>query len=225
MKSIFERGMIAAVFLASGGSLAMTTTKAAAENGSLSAVASSSATAANGQRVQRSRDRSTRGSATADRTRPNQYRNRAGYILNSRQVTFRTPTAQERTAASALRRDGRGNQITRIGSATRDNRSAARSRALADKQAERGAPRINPSSTAELRRAAANGFPQTAASRGATRAGAAPIGSGQVQDPSRQWSTLAAQTAQRNGQQQERPSLVRRVISFLGKPFKPLFRR
>jgi len=167
---------------------------------------------------------STQGSATANPARPNTNRNRAGYILekpNARKVRFKRPSKSQRTAASMLRRKGRGNKITKLGTATVDKRSAAKREALAAKQAQRDKPRISPTSTAALREAAANGFKPTAASRGAIRAGAAPIGSGQVQNPSRrQWNELAAQTAQRKGLPEPKPSILTRIWN----GFKGLFK-
>lgn len=162
---------------------------------------------------------STQGSATANPKRPNTNRNRAGYILkNPRKVTFKLPSKSQRKAASTRRRNARGNQTTQLGTATIDKRSAAQREALAAKQAQRGKPQVNPTSTAALREAAANGFKPTAASRGAIRAGAAPIGSGQVQNPTRrQWGELVAQTAQRKGLPEPKKGFFRRGFDkFMG---------
>ncbi|MEM7689554.1 MAG: hypothetical protein AAF291_11080 [Pseudomonadota bacterium] len=221
--SKFKQGTLAALSFAIAGSLAMTASVAEAKKGPKSTAASASAKKPVKQRRPGESAGSTQGSATSSSTRPNTFRDRVGYILTSpRRVSFKLPTKTDRTAASTLRRDGRGNQITKLGSATIDKRSATKSGTLEAKQAQRAKPRINPTSTADLKSAAARGFQPTAASRGAVRAGAAPIGSGQVQNPDRQWGALAAQTVQRNGSPQpEKPGFFRRLID----GFKGLFRR
>ena len=222
-----KRAAVTAFSLAFAGSLAATPTLAEAQKQRPKTTAASAspkkpnAQKGNGKAGSAG---STQGSATANPARPNTNRNRAGYILQSpRKVTFKLPSKSQRKAASTRRRNARGNQTTKIGTATVDKRSAAKREALAAKQAQRGKPRISPTSAAALREAAAIGFRPTAASRGAIRAGAAPIGSGQVQNPSRrQWNELVAQTAQRRGlPQPERKGFFSRFFSWA----KALFRR
>ncbi|MEL7199608.1 MAG: hypothetical protein AAGL10_14955 [Pseudomonadota bacterium] len=218
MRIDLGKTVLCVVSLAMVGGYAMTATAAEAQKRPKTTAASASPKKPDTQRGQGNRAGTTQGSATSSTKRPNTNRNRAGYILtNPRKVTFKMPTKTNRTAASTLRRNGRGNQITRIGKNVKDGRSPNASRNLAAKQAQRGKPVIDKTSTAALRNAAANGFKPTAQSRGAARAGAAPIGSGQVTNPSRQWGELAAQTAQRKGLPAPRKGFIRRGIDrFVG---------
>lgn len=178
------------------------------------------------QRGQTSRGGTTAGSATRDTRRPDTSRNRAGYLnpptaRAPRQVTFRLPSKSQRTAASTLRREARRG-IVPLSSTTRDRRAPQATAALASKQAARGKPQISTTSSTALQNASADGFRPTAASRGAIRAGAAPIGSGQIANPSaRQWRDLANETAQRRGLPQQRPGLFTRMA----RGFKGLFSR
>lgn len=127
-----------------------------------------------------------------------------------RKVTFKLPTKSERTAASTLRTTQRGNAVP-LGRSTRDARSPNARSALQAKQASRSKPNISKTSETALQNAVATGLRSTAASRGATRAGAAPIGSGQVTMTTAQ---LVQQTAQRKGlPQQQRPGFFRRGVN------------
>jgi len=213
-----KKTLRSALSFALAGGLVMTATAAEAQKRPKKTTANASPKTPDGTGLQGQRDRSTRGSATSSNSRPNTYRNRVGYILTSpRKVTFKQPTKRDRTAASALRRNGRGNQVTRIGKSVKDGRATSASGKLAAKQAQRGKPLVDKTSTAALRNSATDGFRPNAASRGATRAGAAPIGSGQVSNPDRQWGELAAQTAQRNGRATPEKGFFRRGIDkFLG---------
>lgn len=135
-----------------------------------------------------------------------------------RKVTFKLPTKSQRTAASTLRTTQRGNAVP-LGRSTRDGRSPNAKAALQTKQASRSKPNISKTSETALQNAAATGFRPTPASRGASRAGAAPIGSGQATMTTAQ---MVQQTAQRKGlPQQQRPNIFVRAFG----AFKGLFRR
>lgn len=218
MRIELGKTVLCAVSLALVGGYAMTASTAEAQKRAHTTAGGASPNRPDAQRNLGNRAGTTQGSATSSARRPNTNRNRAGYILaNPRKVTFNLPTKRDRTAASTLRRNGRGNQMTRLGRGVRDGRSASASRNLATKQAQRGRPMVDRTSTAALRSAAANGLRPTTQSRGAARAGAAPIGSGQVTNPNRQWGELAAQTAQRRGLPAPQKGIIRRGIDrFVG---------
>lgn len=133
-------------------------------------------------------------------------------------VTFKPTTKDQRTAASTLRTTQRGNAVA-LSPSTRDARSPNAKAALQAKQASRSKPKISKTSETALQNAVATGLPPTTASRGATRAGAAPIGSGQATMTTAQ---MVQQTAQRKGlPQQQRPNIFVRAFG----AFKGLFRR
>lgn len=135
-----------------------------------------------------------------------------------RRVTFKTPTRAQRTAASTLRTTQRGNAVA-LGISARDARSPNAMSALQAKQGSRSKPNISKTSETALQNAVATGLRPTTASRGATRAGAAPIGSGQATMTTAQ---MVQQTAQRKGlPQQQRSNVFVRAIG----AFKGLFRR
>lgn len=216
MKLTFTPRAMSALSLLCAGGLMISASAVNAQPRPKTMGASASPNKPNTQQRPAGRAGTTKDGATSDPKRPNVNRNRVGYILTTpRKVTFKLPTKSDRTAASTLRRNGRGNQVTRLGSSTLDKRSASKSQSLAAKQSQRGAPQISPTSTAALKEAARAGFPATTASRDTARLGAAPIGSGRITNPSaRQWGDQVAATAQRKGQPAPKKGFFRRVYDY-----------